>query len=101
MEPFGRDHEVFSTDRALENGVPHLYVNQVGRGETFTFPGGTMAVSADGDYLAVAGPAEEVIDYDLELSARSSAKPDELKPNYLEELRSPLPVAIADQAKRE
>jgi predicted amidohydrolase len=101
MEPFGRDHEVFSTARALENGVPHLYVNQVGRGETITFPGGTMAVSADGDYLAVAGPAEEVIDYDLELSARSSAKPDELKPNYLEELRSPLPVAIADQAKRE
>ena len=101
MEPFGRDHEVFSTARALENGVPHLYVNQVGRGETFTFPGGTMAVSADGDYLAVAGPAEEVIEYDLALSARSSAKPDELKPNYLEELRSPLPVAIADQAKRE
>ncbi len=100
MEPFGRDHEVFSTARALENGVPHLYVNQVGRGEAFTFPGGTMVVSADGDYLAVAGPSEEVIDYDLDLSARNSAKPDQLRPNYLKELRSPLPVVIADQAKQ-
>ena len=32
MDPFGRDHDVFATARALENGVPHLYVNQVGRG---------------------------------------------------------------------
>jgi predicted amidohydrolase len=101
MEPFGRDHEVFSTARALENGVPHLYVNQVGRGEMFTFPGGTMVVSADGDYLAVAGSSQEVIDYDLDLSARSTAKPDQLKPNYLKELRSPLPVVIADQAMQE
>src|SRR5215217_5886023 len=31
MDPFGRDHDVFATARALENGVPHLYVNQVGR----------------------------------------------------------------------
>ncbi len=100
MEPFGRDHEIFSTARALENGIPHLYVNQVGRGETFTFPGGTMVVSMDGDYLAVAGQSEKVIDYDLDLSARSSAKPDQLRPNYLEELRSPLPVVIADQAKQ-
>ncbi len=55
MDPFGRDHDVFVTARALENGLPHLYVNQVGRGEAFTFAGGTMAVSADGDRLAEAG----------------------------------------------
>ena len=42
MDPFGRDHAVFATARALENGVPHLYVNQVGRGEAFTFASGTM-----------------------------------------------------------
>jgi predicted amidohydrolase len=92
MEPFGRDHEVFSTARALENGVPHLYVNQVGIGEAFTFPGGTMAVSADGDRLVAAGLSEEVIRFDLDLLARNSSRPANLRPNYLKELRSPLPV---------
>lgn len=58
MEPFGPDHDVFAIARALENGLPHLYVNQIGRGETFTFAGGTTAVSADGERLAEAGSSE-------------------------------------------
>lgn len=88
MEPFGPDHRVFSTARALENGVPHAYVNQIGPGEEFTFVGGTMAVSADGDSLADAGSAlERVIAFELELPARSSVRPD-----YLGQLRPPLPV---------
>lgn len=88
MEPFGPDHRVFSTARALENGLPHAYVNQIGRGEEFTFTGGTFAVSADGDPLADAGSAgEEVLDLELELPARSSVRPD-----YLGQVRPPLPV---------
>ena len=97
MEPFGRDHEIFATARALENGIPHLYVNQAGKGERFTFPGGTMVVSADGDHLAVAGSPEKVIDYGLDLSARGNSKPDHLRPDYLKELRSPLPVQVTDR----
>lgn len=92
MEPFGRDHEVFCAARALENGVPHLYVNQVGEGEVFTFAGGTTAVSADGDRLAGAGTSEEVIGLQLDLSARSDAKPQELRPDYLRQRRAALPV---------
>lgn len=88
MEPFERDHRVFSTARALENGVPHVYVNQVGRGEEFTFTGGTLAVSADGDFLAEAGSAgEQVLDIELSLPGKSSVRPD-----YLGQLRSPLPI---------
>ena len=34
MEPFGNDHAVFCSARALENGLPHVYVNQVGPWET-------------------------------------------------------------------
>jgi predicted amidohydrolase len=101
MEPFGRDHEIFSTARALENSLPHLYVNQVGKGETFTFPGGTMAVSADGDLLDAAGPSEKVIAHRLDLSARSSSKPEQLRPNYLRELRPTLPVVGADRTRSE
>jgi len=100
MDPFGRDHDVFATARALENGVPHLYVNQVGRGEAFTFAGGTKIVSADGERLAEAGAAEEkVIRYQLNLSARSAERPAELRPDYLKEMRGPLPVMTAERSR--
>ena len=92
MDPFGRDHDVFATARALENGLAHLYVNQVGQGEKFTFAGGTMAVSADGERLAGAGASEDVIEVPLDLSAASGEKPEDLKPDYLNEMRGPLPV---------
>lgn len=93
MNPFGRDHDVFATARALESGVPHLYVNQVGRGERFSFAGGTMIVSADGDHLAEPSAAEEkVIRQKLDLSARSAERPEDLRPDYLKEMRGPLPV---------
>jgi len=94
MDPFGRDHDVFVTARALENGLPHLYVNQVGRGEAFTFAGGTMAVSADGDRLTEAGGSEGAIPVSLDFSARNSERPEELRPRYLEEMRGTLPVAV-------
>jgi predicted amidohydrolase len=92
MDPFGRDHDVFSTARALENGLPHLYVNQVGPGERFTFAGGTFAVSPDGDVLARAGRDEGVVEADVGLSARNEERPEELRPDYLRERRPPLPV---------
>jgi predicted amidohydrolase len=88
MEPFGPDHRVFGTARALENGLPHAYVNQIERGEEFNFVGGTFAVTADGDVLADAGPAgEEVLEIGLEFPAKSSVRPD-----YLGQLRSPFPI---------
>jgi predicted amidohydrolase len=88
MEPFGRDHHVFATSRAIENGLPHAYVNLIGTGEEFTFVGGTMAVSADGDILAETSSAEEeVLSFELELPAKSSVRPD-----YLGQLRSPFPT---------
>lgn len=93
MDPFGRDHDVFATSRALENGLPHLYVNQVGAGEAFVFAGGTMAVSADGDRLAEVGASREaVIRLRLDTTVWNPARPKELKPNYLKEMRGMLPV---------
>lgn len=88
MEPFGRDHHVFAVARAIENGLPHAYVNQIGPGEEFIFTGGTMAVSADGDPLAETNSAgEEVLSLKLELPAGSTVRPD-----YLNQTRPPLPV---------
>src|SRR5215203_2563408 len=98
MDPFGRDHNVFATARALENGLAHVYVNQVGEGETFTFAGGSMVVSADGERLAASGDSEDVVEVSLDLSARSGERPEALRPDYLKEARGPLPVKRPGQA---
>ena len=58
-EIFRRDHEVFVPARALENGVPHLYVNRVGRQEKIAFGGSSMAIDPEGTVLAEAGPTDE------------------------------------------
>jgi predicted amidohydrolase len=92
MDPFGRDHNVFATARALENGLAHVYVNQVGKGETFTFAGGTIAISADGARLAAASTTEDVVEMTLDLFARNEKRPKDLRPDYLKESRLPLPV---------
>ena len=87
MEPFGNDHAVFVSARALENGLPHVYVNQVGPAGTLNFVGGSTVVSADGEVDAQAGSSEEEVPgVSLILPARSSARQD-----YLSELRSPMP----------
>jgi predicted amidohydrolase len=88
MEPFGNDHAVFASARALENGLPHAYVNQVGPGEKgLIFTGGSTIVSPDGEVYAQADPTgEPVLDARLSLPVKSSVRED-----YLSQLRSSTP----------
>ena len=88
MEPFGNDHAVFASARALENGLPHAYVNQVGPGEKgLIFTGGSMVVSPDGQILARGDASGEAVLYaSLPLPMKSIARED-----YLSQLRFPLP----------
>ncbi len=48
MRPYHREHRVFSQARALENRVPLVYVNRVGRESGFDFVGGSRVVDAEG-----------------------------------------------------
>ena len=88
MEPFGNDHAVFASARALENGLPHAYVNQVGPGDKgLIFTGGSSIISPDGELLAQAGSVEEiVVNAKLSLPMKSNIRED-----YLNQLRFPLP----------
>lgn len=87
MEPFGNDHAVFASARAIENGLPHVYVNQVGPAGPLNFVGGSTVVSADGEVEVRAGSSEAAIPgVRLHLPARRSLRQD-----YLRELRSPMP----------
>jgi predicted amidohydrolase len=57
--PFELDHDVFARARALENGLPHVYVNRVGEEDGLPFSGGSLALDPDARVLAAAGPEEE------------------------------------------
>ena len=82
-EAFRRDHEVFVPARALENGVPHLYVNRVGRQEDISFCGTSMAIDPEGTVLTEAGPRdEELLRADIGDGGRRDART-----RYLELLR--------------
>jgi (R)-amidase len=59
--PFELDHDVFARARALENGLPHVYVNRVGEEDGLTFSGGSLALDPDARVLAEAGPKEELV----------------------------------------
>jgi predicted amidohydrolase len=85
MDPFGPDHELFARARALENGVPHLYVNRVGDEAGLDFRGGSCAMDATGRVLARAGAGAHLVEVDLTLGGH----PD-LRLNYREQLRPAL-----------
>lgn len=61
MEPYYEDHELSGRARALDNRIPHVYVNRVGEEAGLDFVGGTRAIGPDGRPLAAAGEGEEVL----------------------------------------
>ena len=85
---FELDHEVFARARALESGLPHVYVNRVGEQDGLSFGGGSTALDAGARVLAEAGPAEERI-VDAEIGAPGRLDP---RIRYLELLREDLSV---------
>lgn len=66
MEPFHSDHLIASQARALDNRLPHLYVNRVGRAGALEFVGGTRALRADGTIqVGAEGRGEVELDTDV------------------------------------
>ncbi|WP_423824194.1 nitrilase-related carbon-nitrogen hydrolase [Salinisphaera sp. SPP-AMP-43] len=86
MRPFGPDHRLCVQARALENRRPHVYVNQVGQGETFLFTGDSCHVDTAGRLRASCPPHAEAVT----IAAVSLAAETETRPDYLA-LRRPLP----------
>ncbi|WP_348761641.1 nitrilase-related carbon-nitrogen hydrolase [uncultured Salinisphaera sp.] len=88
MPPFAADHRLCVQARALENRRPHVYVNQIGQGETFWFTGQSAVADTTGQIVAEHVPDTEaglVVDVDLSVET-------EIRPDYLAQRRVPLPV---------
>lgn len=54
---------------ALDNRLPHVYVNAVGEAEGFRFVGGSRAVRADGSVALELGGDEEIAEAVLTVGA--------------------------------
>jgi len=73
--PFELDHDLFARARALESGLPHVYVNRVGEEEGFEFCGRSLALDPDGRVLAEAEPGtEQVLSAELGEPGRRDAR---------------------------
>jgi predicted amidohydrolase len=84
--PFELDHDVFARARALENGLPHVYVNRVGEEDGLPFSGGSLALDPDARVLAEAGSEGEQV-VTAEVGAPGRRDP---RTRYLELLRDGL-----------
>lgn len=97
MEPFGAEHRLHACARALENRVPHLYVNRVGAEEGMRFVGGTCAIDTDGTVLAaVEGEREEVLVVEVGAAGAADARVDYLS---FEPTRMPVEVRMKSHSK--
>ena len=84
--PFELDHSVFARARALENGLPHVYVNRVGEQDGLAFNGGSLALDPDARVLADAGSWEQrIVTADIGAPGRRDPRT-----HYLELLRGEL-----------
>jgi predicted amidohydrolase len=88
MEPFYSDHLIASQARALDNRLPHLYVNRCGVEAGMRFVGGTRALRPDGTISAqVEGKGEDLLVADV---AEGGA--DDERVDYLAHLRDDLRI---------
>lgn len=97
MEPFGREHRLHAQARALENRVPHLYVNRLGKEEGSRFVGESCAVDADGVVIGAAGgDEEELLLVEIGKAGAADARVDYLS---FEPTRIPVEVRFKNHAK--
>lgn len=87
MEPYASDHALLARARALENRLPHIYVNRVGSEAGFRFVGGSCVIDADGTIVAELSLDEE----EVRLVEVPFRRPDEAV-DYLRQLRGDYPV---------
>jgi predicted amidohydrolase len=96
MDPYGREHRLHATARALENRVPHVYVNRVGSEAGLRFVGGSCAIDADGIVDSDAGDQEGILLAEIGAAGATDALVDYLS---FEPTRMPVEVRTKSHSK--
>jgi predicted amidohydrolase len=89
MQPYGPDHALASRARALDNRLPHVYVNRIGSEAGLEFVGGSAALAPDGSPVAELGGGRRLETVELPLGATAAPQV-----NYLEHLRDDLVAKV-------
>jgi predicted amidohydrolase len=89
MEPYGPDQALAVRARALDNRLPHVYVNRTGSEGRARFVGESLVAAPDGTPLLGLGSGAEAAVFDVELGTRPPAAVD-----YLRHARPDLPVEL-------
>ena len=92
MDPYRDEHELATRARALENRLPHLYVNAVGTIGNNRFVGFSRSVGPSGEVLAQAGGEEELLVVPVG-EPRAAAEVD-----YLRQLPKSPPVVVQQRS---
>jgi len=87
MAPYWADHSLATRARALDNRLPHLYVNRVGLESGHRFVGGTRAIAPDGSVVIEASDSYE----ELLVTGVGRSEPTP-SIDYLQHSRGELPV---------
>lgn len=87
MSPYGPDHELAAAARALDNRLPHVYVNRVGHEAGLRFVGGSTAIDRNGSPVVHLDDRPRDAVCGLDVGARLDQDVD-----YLQQLPADLPV---------
>ncbi|HEY4095394.1 MAG TPA: nitrilase-related carbon-nitrogen hydrolase [Baekduia sp.] len=87
MDPYGPDHALAARARALDNRLPHVYVNRCGDEAGMTFAGGSAVIGSDGSVQHQLDRGPRLACVDLVEPAATAADAD-----YLQHLRLDLVV---------
>lgn len=93
MEPYAADHRLAARARALDNRLPHLYVNRTGSEAGFDFVGESCVIAPDGSVTAELGRDEGI----LEARIPVPAPHQDTQTGYLGQIRPELHVIVQDQ----
>jgi predicted amidohydrolase len=91
MDPYGPDHALAARARALDNRLPHLYVNRCGDEAGTAFAGASAVIGSDGSVQHQLGRGPRLACVELDESAPTAGDAD-----YLQHLRLDL-VVESDQ----
>lgn len=92
MHPYQADHELATRARALDNRLPHVYVNRVGEEGRLRFVGGSRAIAPDGSVRLECARDEE----SARIAAVSVGEQADDAVQYLAQVPERLPVALID-----
>lgn len=97
MTPYATDHRLAVRARALDNRLPHLYVNRTGSEAGLDFVGESCLVSGGGEVIAELGAEEGVLEVDVPAAEAHTDR----STNYLGQIRPELEVITHDPTNGE